>query len=330
MDVGRILAATEDIITPVAVVDEEVVERNLARMAKLAADHNVELRPHAKTHKSAYMAKRQVAHGAVGLPCAAVTEAEVFADAGVDDLLIAHPPVGRPKLERLAALASRVKRLAVSLDDVGIAKTLPPNVEVVWEVDPGQHRIGTPPGESTVKAVQGLVRAIGAERFRGLITHGGHVYAATNQRERQVAAEQENQAVTATAEMLRQGGIEVREVSIGSTPTAGLALRDGITEMRPGTYIYGDANQVALGSQSLEDCALAVVATVVSTPAPDRAVVDAGSKALSAELRVAGLNGYGIVLGNEDVAIARISEEHAVLAHPHRSRLRVGHRLAIV
>src|SRR6266699_2127460 len=181
MDVERILAATEDIITPVAVVDEAIVERNLARMAKLAADANVKLRPHAKTHKSAYMAKRQMAHGAVGLTCA------TFADAGVDDLLIAHPPVGRPKLERLAALAARVRRLAVSLDDVGIAKSLPPNVEVLWEVDPGQHRIGTLPGEPTVNAVEELIRAIGNGRFRGLITHGGHVYAATNQRERQLA-----------------------------------------------------------------------------------------------------------------------------------------------
>src|SRR5438445_6406843 len=190
MDVERILAATEDIITPFAVVDEEVVERNLAGMAKLAADNKVRLRPHAKTHKSAYMAQRQMAHGAVGLTCATFTEAEVFADAGVDDLLIAHPPVGRPKLERLAALAKRVKRLAVSLDDLGIAKSLPASVEVLWEVDPGQHRIGTAPGEPTVKAVQELVQAIGAGRFRGLITHGGHVYAATDQRERHIAADQ--------------------------------------------------------------------------------------------------------------------------------------------
>src|SRR3984893_15211052 len=330
MDVERILAATEDIITPVAVVDEEVVERNLARMAKLAADHNVKLRPHAKTHKSAYMAQRQMAHGAVGLTSAPFTEAGFCADAGVDDLLTAHPPVGRPKLERLAALAGRLRRLAVSLDDVGIAKTLPPSVDVLWEVDPGQHRIGTTPGEPTVAAVQELVRAIGNARFRGLITHGGHVYAATNQRERQIAAEQESQAVTASAEMLRQAGIEVRELSVGSTPTAGLALRDGITEMRPGTYIYGDANQVILGSQRLEDCALCVVATVVSNPAPDRTVVDAGSKSLSADLRVAGLDNYGLVLGHEDVALARLSEEHAMLTHTQQTGLTVGDRLAIV
>src|SRR5205807_7137674 len=129
---------------------------------------------------------------------------------------------------------------------------------------------------------------------------------ATTQNERQLAADQENVAVTTTAEKLRQTGIEVREASIGSTPTAGLALRGGITEIRPGTYIYGDANQVTLGSQPLEDCALAVVATVVSTPAPNRVVVDAGSKSLSSDLRVAGLDGYGLVLGHEDVAVARL------------------------
>src|SRR2546428_13934193 len=153
MDVERILAATENIITPVAVVDEEIVERNLARMAKLAVDNHVKLRPHAKTHKSAYMAKRQMAHGAVGLTCATFTEAEVFADTGVDDLLIAHPPVGKPKLERLAALAKRIRRLAVSLDDVGVARSLPSSVEVLWEVDPGQHRIGTARGGPTAEGV---------------------------------------------------------------------------------------------------------------------------------------------------------------------------------
>src|SRR2546428_2727085 len=202
MDVERILVATEDIITAVAVVDEEVVERNLARMEKLAADNKIKLRPHAKTHKSAYMAQRQLAHGAVGLTCATFTEGEVFADAGVDDLLIAHPPVGKPKLERLAALAKRIRRLAVSLDDVGVARSLPSSVEVLWEVDPGQHRIGTARGEPTVFAVQELVRAIGNARFRGLITHGGHVYAATNHRRRQIAAAQETDGVTTPTGMV--------------------------------------------------------------------------------------------------------------------------------
>jgi D-serine deaminase-like pyridoxal phosphate-dependent protein len=130
--------------------------------------------------------------------------------------------------------------------------------------------------------------------------------------------------------MLRRAGFEVRELSVGSTPTAGLALHDGITEMRPGTYIYGDANQVTLGSQRVEDCALAVVATVVSNPAPNRAVVDAGSKALSADLRVAGLNGYGIVLGRDHLVVARLSEEHAVITTFERTSLNIGDRLVIL
>lgn len=122
----------------------------------------------------------------------------------------------------------------------------------------------------------------------------------------------------------------MRERSVGSTPTAGLALRAGITEMRPGTYVYGDANQIALGSQPLDDCALAVIATVVSTPASDRAVVDAGSKALSADLRVHGLEGYGIVLGYDRLTVARLSEEHAVLTAPDRTGLTIGERVVIV
>jgi len=330
MDLERILAATEDIITPVAVVDEDVVERNLARMAKLAADHNVKLRPHAKTHKSAYMARRQMAYGAVGLTCATFTEAEVFADAGVDDLLIAHPPVGKPKLERLAVLASRIKRLAVSLDDVGVAQGLPQSVEVLWEVDTGQHRIGTLPGQPTAQAVRELVKAIGAHRIRGLITHAGFVYAATNRDERQRAADQESDGLLTTAALLQRNGIDVRELSVGSTPTAGLSLRDGITDMRPGTYIYGDANQVTLGSQALEDCALAVVGTVVATPAPDRAVADAGSKALSADLQVAGLGGYGIVLDHPDLTVARLSEEHTIITANGRTGLTIGGRIVII
>ena len=130
--------------------------------------------------------------------------------------------------------------------------------------------------------------------------------------------------------MLRAKGIEVRELSVGSTPTAGLALHDGITEMRPGTYVYGDANQITLGSQRLEDCALGVVATVVSTPDSGRAVVDSGSKSLSADLRVPGLNGYGLVPGRDHLTVARLSEEHAVLTASERTGLRVGDRLLII
>jgi D-serine deaminase-like pyridoxal phosphate-dependent protein len=137
--------------------------------------------------------------------------------------------------------------------------------------------------------------------------------------------------VAETAEQLRASGIEVREVSAGSSPTAGFAPEfKGITEIRPGTYVYGDAGQVTLGSHRLEDCALAVVASVVSAPAADRCVLDTGSKSISADRIVAALDGYGIVLGHPNLTVARLSEEHAVVTAPESTGLAVGDRVAIV
>lgn len=300
------------------------MEANLAAMAKLARSAGLELRPHAKTHKSPFVASRQLAHGSRGLTVATLREAEVFADAGVDDLLIAHPPIGEAKLRRLQRLAQRGLRLAVALDGSALAADLPEGVEVLWEVDSGLHRVGTPPGPETVRGVLSLLEAIGEHRFRGLLTHGGHAYGGG----RQQAATDEREALVGTARLLGEQGIAVSELSVGSTPTAGFAVSgSGLTEMRPGTYVFGDANQVALGSQSLDDCALGVVASVVSTP-PGRAVLDAGSKALSADLRVPGLEGHGIVLGRPGLRLERLSEEHAVVVGEDLPRL--GDRLLVV
>jgi D-serine deaminase-like pyridoxal phosphate-dependent protein len=326
-----LLAAAEDEITPLAVVDAEVRERNLRRMQDLANAHGLRLRPHAKTHKSSYVARRQMAAGAIGLTAATMQEAETFADAGVDDLLIAHPPAGEPKLRRLRSLAERVRRLAAAIDTVEIAETLPDSVEVLWEVDTGLHRLGTPPGEPTREAVERLVGKIGRGRFRGLMTHGGQAYRATNDAELLDAATGESHGLVESAELIRVAGIEVRELTIGSTPTSRhVEVTGGVTEMRPGTYVYGDANQVALGSQAQDDCALAIVATVVSRPERTRVVVDAGSKALSADLRVAGLSGWGIVCGHPAVRVDRLSEEHAVLVSEEAIDLSVGDRVAII
>ena len=331
MDLELALAAAADLETPIAVRDDAAMERNLARMARVAERAGVALRPHAKTHKSPAVARRQLEHGASGLAVSTLQEAEVFAAAGVSDILVAHPPVGRVKLARLAHLAARVERLAVSLDDVELARMVPEPVEVLWEVDTGLHRLGTATGEATVAAVRRLVEAIGQRRFRGLLTHGGHAYRASDERELRAAAADESEGLAATAEMLRASGIEVREVSVGSTPTAGFAPEfRGVTEIRPGTYVYGDAGQVKLGSQALDDCALAVIATVVSAPATDRCVLDTGSKSLSADRLVTAMEGFGIVLGHPGLTVARLSEEHAVLTAEGHIGLEVGDRVAIV
>ncbi|HEX6350203.1 MAG TPA: alanine racemase [Candidatus Dormibacteraeota bacterium] len=320
---AQALAATEGLATPVAVVEERILERNLARMAAFARESGLKLRPHAKTHKSAFIARRQIHHGAAGLTAATLHEAEVFADAGVDDLFIAHPPVGEAKRRRLGALAERGVRLAVAMDDPDLVRGLPEGVEVMWEVDTGLHRVGTAPGEATDRAA----RVLPAGRLRGLFTHAGQSYAI----ERAVAARDEWQGLAESAALLREEGVEVRELSVGSSPTAAWAAEaaaGGITEMRPGTYVFGDANQVALGAQQLDDCALGVVATVVSTPERGRRVLDCGTKSISADFHVKGLEGWGMVLGHPDLRIDRLNEEHAVVLGD--ADLKVGDRVVVI
>jgi len=329
--VSLLMAAAAEFVTPLAVVDEAIRERNLARMQRLATAHGLRLRPHAKTHKSVHVAQRQVAHGAVGVTVATLKEAEVYASGGVEDMVIAHPPVGEPKLRRLRALAEHVPHLAVAVDSIEVAATIPSSIEVLWEVDTGLHRLGTPAGEATAAAVRDLVKTIGAERFRGLLTHGGHAYRAASDSELFDASREEAGGLVESAALIRTSGIKVRELSIGSTPTTRYVEHaTEITEMRPGTYVYGDANQVQLGSQALEDCALVVVATVISRPESGRAVVDAGSKALSADLRVPGVDGHGIVVDHPMLRLDRLSEEHGVLVAEGRIDLAVGDRVAII
>jgi D-serine deaminase-like pyridoxal phosphate-dependent protein len=218
----------------------------------------------------------------------------------------------------------------VSTDSVEVAAALPERVEVLWEVDSGHHRVGTAPGEPTVEGVTALVAAIGEERFRGLLTFPGHAYAVADRAELSRVAKAEHRVMMETAAQLRSAGISVRELSVGSTPTAAWT-EAGPTEMRPGSYVYGDAQQVVLGAMTLEACALGVVATVVSTPAPDRAVIDAGSKALAADSRLSLLRGYGIVVGREDLVLERMSEEHGMLVAPGgRTWLRTGDRLLVI
>lgn len=341
------LAAAAPFATPLAVVEVAVMEANLAAMQARVSALGWSLRPHAKTHKSAAVARRQIAHGARGLTAATLSEAETFAAAGVDDVLLAHPPVGAAKLKRLGDLAARLRHLAVSVDSIAAARGLPPGVDVLWEIDSGHHRLGTPPGEASVAGVVGLAEAIGVERFRGLLTFPGHAYAAGDDASLEAVAQGEREALLRTAELLRAEGVPVRELSLGSTPTmarhargeagcpgvAASALRSAagtLVEARPGVYVYGDAQQIALGTMTPGACALAVVATVVSTPERRRAVIDAGSKALAADVSVARLRGFGAVAGRADLVLERMSEEHGVLTSAEPTGLGVGDRVAVI
>ena len=292
----------EGLSTPSVLVDLDILERNIARMAARAREAGVRLRPHAKTHKCPEIARLQRAAGAWGLSVAKVGEAEVFADAGFDDLFVAYPVVGEDKGRRLVTLAERV-RLAVGADGVDGARTLAAPfraagraLDVLLKVDVGYGRVGVLP-EHAVELARQIVEMPGL-RLRGVFTHAGHGYLAETKTAVDEIAAQEGGRLAATVADLRAAGFPVEEVSVGSTPTAAVAMRvPGVTECRPGNYVFHDASQVALGTCGIEDCALTVVATVVSVPAPDRAVVDAGSKTLSSDPLRPRAGGYGQLRG---------------------------------
>lgn len=293
--------------TPRLVVDRAVLHANLRRTASWATERGLDLRPHAKTHKSVDLARLQLAAGAVGLTVATVGEAEVFAAAGVEDVFVAYPLwLDADRSERLRRLAGTTPRIAVGIDSVVSAQqaaALP--VDVLVEVDCGHHRTGVAPAE-----VVAVADAAG-ERLRGVFSFPGHSYAPAGTAG---AAAEESRALGAACAALTAQGIDVRTVSGGSTPS--LSATDGavLTEVRPGVYVLNDAQQWELGTCGPEDVALTCHATVVSH-AGGRLVLDAGSKVLGAD-RAAYATGFGRLLDHPDARIVLLSEHHAVVELP--------------
>jgi len=323
--------------TPALLVERSVLDRNLSAMQRWAASCGVALRPHAKTHKCPTIGRRQVELGAAGLTVATLAEAESMVEAGVTDLFLAYPPVGRWRLERLEGLLGRAT-VVVGVGSVEHVEALARlggelghELPYRWEVDSGLGRLGTPPGAATVEAIAAALERPWT-RFAGLFTHAGHAYRAASAEEIEEIGRWEGGSLVETAELLRARGVPVDTISVGSTPTARSAARvAGVTEIRPGTYVYYDATQVALGVAEPEDCAQTVLATVVGRPAPDRVVVDAGTKALPPENPSGRVSGFGRVVGHPDLVLERLFEEHGVLrASTGRNDLPVGHRVRLV
>lgn len=304
--------------TPVPVVDLDRMTANLDRMAAYTKQHGLALRPHAKTHKSVMVAKEQIRRGAVGLTCATPREAETLRSA-TNNLLVAYPPVGAARADRLAALPPDVK-LCVSLDSLEATRELSRaaaaagrEVDVLVEVDLGMHRVGVQTSDDAVT----LARAVGglpSLRYAGIAFYPGQVRQHVSQQDASLAELQKRLADLVAA--LDRGGLRPEVVSGGSTPTAWRAHElEGVTEVRPGTYVYNDRTTAEIGACSWEDCALTVLATVVSTAVPGQAVIDAGSKALAREpLRAeGGGGGFGALLDRPDVVVKGMSEEHGLL-----------------
>ncbi len=312
--------------TPYLHVDAHLLAGNVAAMAALAREHGVALRPHAKTHKCLEVARLQVDAGAVGLTVATVAEAEVFAEGGFGDLFVAYPLwVDAARGARLRALREHAS-VAMGVDSVAGARALAaqlPGAAVLVEVDTGHHRTGVPPEEAG-----GLAEAAARSGLdvRGVFTFPGHSYS-PGVRER--VAHEEEDGLRRAAASLGRHGLAPRVVSGGSTPTAASGLGGGVlTELRPGVYAFGDAQQWELGTTTPDRLALCCVATVVSAR-PGRVVLDCGSKTLGAD-RPAWSSGYGRLLDHPDARVTSLSEHHAVVEWDRSPVPEPGSRLRVV
>jgi D-serine deaminase-like pyridoxal phosphate-dependent protein len=308
----------QELPTPALTIDLDTVDRNMERMAAYCREHNLGLRPHTKTHKTPEVARMQVERGAVGLTVAKVGEAEVLAGAGLDNILIAFPIWGTEKLRRIAALA-RERSILLSLDNEATAEGLSQAVSaagatigVLVEFDVGLRRCGVEPGPAGLELARKIEKLPGL-KFRGLMTFPGNIWGTEADREKETA--QVAERVAKVLEPFHKAGREVEIVSGGSTPSAFLSHKvPGLTEIRPGTYVYNDLNTLYQGVCRLEDCAARVVATVVSTAVPGRAMIDAGSKTLSSDSLGSGpATGHGLVVEAPDAALIKLNEEHGHL-----------------
>ncbi|MBX6394776.1 MAG: alanine racemase, partial [Alicyclobacillaceae bacterium] len=338
--------------TPVVVVHRPTLDNNIHMMANYAKEKGVALRPHIKSHKTVEIARKQRMAGMQGLTVAKLGEAEVFVDAGFRDITVAYPIVSEVKRNRLMSLAARarvttlvdeieqVDYLAKSAQDRGVSLGL-------WiKIDTGLHRCGVPAEEIDRAAAvayritrweqQWRQHPGGGVYFAGLLTHAGHVYAATSRQEVETIAVAEGEQLVRLQRALQMRGIPCPGLSAGSTPTAKhVAAVRGITEIRPGNYVFHDRTQVRLGVASWSDCALRVLARVVSRPAPGRCVIDAGSKTLALDMGAhgsGGLRGFGAICGYPHLEVTRLSEEHGIVetTDPHADVPPVGTILEII
>jgi D-serine deaminase-like pyridoxal phosphate-dependent protein len=319
--------------TPCLVIDLDVVERNAARMAAAVGRHGIALRPHVKTHKSVALARIQLDAGAAGLTVGTLGEAEVMAANGMLDLFIAYPLWATDeKAERLRRLHEADIRLTVGVDSIAGAEQLARAVRgsgrplrAVLEVDPGNRRTGVDPSRAAELA--GAAQALGLEVV-GAFTHGGHAYRGAEAVGG--AAADEIRSLAMAAESLRGAGVEPGVLSAGSSPTVLGDLLPPINEVRPGTYLLGDRQLVALGANPVDGVAIAVAATVISTTVDGQVVIDAGAKSLTKDVS-AYLSGFGTIPAYPEGVVERVFDYHGVVAFPAGAvRPKLGEQVALV
>ncbi|WP_031499281.1 alanine racemase [Bryobacter aggregatus] len=317
--------------TPALVVDLDVMEANLQRMADYTQSHHLRLRPHTKTHKSPLLAKRQLELGAVGLTVAKSGEAEVMLAAQPKDLLLAYPTFGAAKMQRLAAVAKQ-SQLTVALDSLEAAQGLSDAgiaAKILVEFDAGMGRVGVKPDE-LIPLIQSIQKLPHVE-YDGLAFYPGHIKDLSEDGLAKLRTL--NDVVGSTVERLTQAGYRPRVVSGGSTPTMYHSHKiEGLNEIRPGTYIFNDRNTINSDACTLEQCAATIVATVVSTSQPGQILIDGGSKTFSSD-RLNNDTGvsFGMVLGAPGAHFHKMNEEHGFIDVTQCDRkFHVGEKLQIL
>jgi D-serine deaminase-like pyridoxal phosphate-dependent protein len=330
-------------------VEQPRVLANIDRMQEAADRRGIRMRPHAKTHKSPIVARWQIDRGAIGICCAKLGEAEVFAATGFTDIRLPYP-INPANATRVIALLERT-RLSFIVDHPDVARGWSDamtragrTVDVLVKVDVGFHRCGIDPDPRTAVEFIAAVATLPGLSLKGLLSHAGQAYHASSEADLQSMAEAEAGTLQSLASLARERGVQIDELSAGATPTARFSLQqDWLTEYRAGNYVYFDRTQVGLGAASLSDCALTVLATVVSRPSADRVVLDCGSKALAADVArgFSPLPGHGAILrevamtaaseADENLLVERLSEEHAtVRALSGTTSLQPGQRVRLV
>ena len=328
--------ALSDIETPALLIDLDRLERNLDRVALYAGKHGLRLRPHTKTHKTPEIGKMQLDRGAVGLTVAKTTEAEVMLASGTPDLLVAYPVLGRKKLERLAEVARRT-RVTVAFDSFEVADGLAElaaakglRFGALVEANLGMNRVGLEPGSELMRLAAHVNESPHLD-LEGVNFYPGNVWPPDEDAESQF--EQVRQGVARLRDDFERAGLPLGIVSGGSSPTVFRSHEiEGLTEIRPGTYVFNDGDLVAAGHCTWDDCAASVLTTVVSTPREGFAMLDGGSKTLSSD-RIPGQEPplYGRIVEAPEARIYKLNEEHGhVDFREAGERPRIGDRVRVI
>jgi len=323
--------------TPALILDLDIMERNIASMASYCKQAGVNLRPHIKTHKIPAIAALQIQSGAVGITSAKHSEAAVMAAAGIRDILIAYPIVAPAKADALARLVADGASIAVSLDSEIAAQCLSASAvrhgihfRLLVEIDVGFGRCGVATPQLAADLALKIEQLPGVS-FGGLMYYPGHIFAQGDDQEKKIV--EVNARVDAAYDALTAAGLTVQTVSGGSSPTTRRATDfHHLTEIRPGMYPLNDRNLLEAGYARLDDCALRVLTTVVSTAVAGRAVLDCGSKTLSSDRLLTGNTiGFGLVVEDLDATLFGLSEEHGQLDIAHTTKqYKIGERLSVI